>query len=92
MAPAYASSPAGSVAERARNVVPFATRTEVRGMPLTRQELVDMVQSLPDAIEAEELIHRIYLKEKLARAEEDLAAGRVLTHEAMKDRIASWRA
>ncbi len=61
-------------------------------MPITRQELADMVQSLPDAIDVEELIYRIYLKEKLARAEQDLASGRMLTHEAVKDRIASWRA
>jgi hypothetical protein len=59
-----------------------------RGMQKERiQELVD---GLPEDVDVDELIEKLYLLRRLELAEEDLAEGKVLDQEAVEQRFAQW--
>jgi len=58
---------------------------------VTRDEVLELVRNLPDKIDIEELIYRLYLREKLAAAEEDIAAGRTLSTEELRTQASSWQ-
>lgn len=48
-------------------------------MIIGKEEIIDLVHQLPDEVDIEELIYRLYLREKLAVAEADIAAGCTLS-------------
>jgi hypothetical protein len=52
---------------------------------------MELVRQLPEQVDIEELIYRLYLREKVAAAEEDIAAGRTLSAEEARAEAASWR-
>jgi predicted transcriptional regulator len=58
---------------------------------MKKQAILELLRLFPEEVDTEEFIHRVRLIEKLARAEEDIAAGRVVSHAAVKERIRSWR-
>jgi predicted transcriptional regulator len=45
---------------------------------------------LPERVEVDEVFYRPYLREKLIAAEEDVEAGRVLSHEEVVAETAKW--
>jgi predicted transcriptional regulator len=57
---------------------------------MKKAEAIEVVQGMPDEFEAEDLLYRLYVREKVERAEQAVADGRVLTHEEMTREIASW--
>jgi hypothetical protein len=60
-------------------------------MTIRKDEVLEMLRQMPDEVDVEELIYRLYLLEKLAAAEADIAAGRTLSAEEVKAQTASWR-
>ena len=56
-----------------------------------KTDVLDLVQALPDDIDIEDLIYRLYLREKLATAEADIAAGRTVSVAEARSQAASWR-
>jgi hypothetical protein len=60
-------------------------------MTISKDEVLELVRQLPDEVDVEELIYRLYLREKLAAAEADIAAGRTLSAEEVRERIRQWR-
>ncbi|GAG10882.1 unnamed protein product, partial [marine sediment metagenome] len=46
--------------------------------------------SFPDQIDLEQLMHELYLKAKLERAEARVAAGEVFSHEDVVKRSREW--
>ena len=60
-------------------------------MTIARERLVDLVSQLPEQVDVEELIYRLYLQEKLAAAEQDVAAGRTISTSEMRAQAAAWR-
>ncbi|MBI4614302.1 MAG: hypothetical protein HY720_11880 [Planctomycetes bacterium] len=62
-------------------------------MPLTipKTRILELLREFPDDVEVEEVIYRLYLLEKIAAAEEDIAAGRTLSAQEAGDEIAKWR-
>lgn len=59
-------------------------------MIITKQQVLEMVKGLPDQIEVEELMYRLYLRQKLEAAEEDVRQGRLLSHEDVVKEISQW--
>jgi hypothetical protein len=59
-------------------------------MTISKEEVLEIVGQLPDPVEVEELIYRLYLREKLAAAEEAVAQGRTLSAEEVRAQSASW--
>jgi hypothetical protein len=60
-------------------------------MTISRAEVIELVRQLPEQVEIEELIYRLYLREKLAAAEADIADGRTLSAEEVRAQASSWR-
>ncbi|MBM4123968.1 MAG: hypothetical protein FJ246_03290 [Nitrospira sp.] len=60
-------------------------------MTVPKQEVIDLVRQLPDEVDVDDLIYRLYLREKLAAAEVDIAAGRTLSTEEVRAEVAKWR-
>ncbi len=58
-------------------------------MSVTRDDVLELVRNLPDKVDIEELIYRLYLREKLAAAEEDIAADQTLSVEELRNQVAS---
>ena len=60
-------------------------------MTISKEEVFELVRDLPEQVEIEELIYRLYLREKLAAAEANIAAGRTLSAQDVRAQAASWR-
>jgi predicted transcriptional regulator len=58
---------------------------------IAKEEVIQLLDQLPEPIEIEELIYRLYMREKLAAAEADIAAGRTVSAEEVRAEAASWR-
>jgi hypothetical protein len=58
---------------------------------ISKEKILKLVNQLPDPVEVEDLIYRLYLREKLAAAEAAIAEGRTLSAEEMRAETASWR-
>ena len=58
---------------------------------MRKEDVLDLVQQMPDEIDIEELQYRLYVLEKLRRSEESIRAGRVVSHEEAKRQMDEWR-
>jgi hypothetical protein len=57
---------------------------------MQKERIQEMVDGLPQEVDVDELIEKLYLLRRLEVAEEELAAGKVLDHEAVEQRFAQW--
>ncbi len=57
---------------------------------IKKQEALTLVGQLPDEIEIEDLIERLYLRAKVLSAEADIAAGRTVKAERVRKEAAGW--
>ena len=59
-------------------------------MLIKRNDVMKMVKGMPMKLDADELVYRIYLWEKIQAGEADIRAGRVVTHEQAAKEINKW--
>jgi len=57
---------------------------------MKRQEVLDILERLPDQIDPEQLMHDLYLKAKLERAEAALAKGECISQDEVVKRSRGW--
>jgi hypothetical protein len=57
---------------------------------MTKQEVLEMIERLPEQIDPEQLMAELYLKAKLDRAEAAVARGEVVNHEEVVQRSRQW--
>lgn len=57
---------------------------------MKKTEVIELIETLPDEIDPDDLIYRIYLKKKLDKAERELERGEVLSHEEVLRSIEEW--
>jgi predicted transcriptional regulator len=60
-------------------------------MTIRKERVLELVRELPDDVDLDDLIDRLYLCQKLAAAEADVAAGRGLSVEEVRRAAATWR-
>jgi hypothetical protein len=60
-------------------------------MTMQKAEVIEIVQQFPDEVDIEEVIYCLYLREKLATAEADIAAGRTLSSVEVREQARTWR-
>lgn len=61
-------------------------------MQLTRSTIESCIATLPDVVDPEEVMYRLYLLEKIEAGEKDILEGKVHTHEDVTERLTSkWR-
>ena len=62
-----------------------------RSMASYKQQLLEVVNSLPDDCTEEDFRYRLYLRKKMEASLRDIEAGRVHTPEEASEIIKSWR-
>ncbi|GAB7025372.1 hypothetical protein [Geotalea toluenoxydans] len=61
-------------------------------MNITKAKLETFLEDLPEQVDTEEVMYRLYLLEKIEAGEADIAEGRVLSHEEAVQRLTrKWR-
>lgn len=59
-------------------------------MIIAKQQVLDMIKDLPEKVDVDELMYRLYLKEKLEAAEKDVCEGRLIPHEEVVRETSKW--
>lgn len=59
-------------------------------MIIAKDQVIDMTKDFPDEVDVDEFMYRLYLKEKLETAEEDVREGRVISHEDVVKETSKW--
>jgi hypothetical protein len=63
----------------------FHRRTGVK-----KKEVLELLHEMPDDIDVDDLIYRLYLKQKLDAAEVAAEAGHIISHEEVVRRSDEW--
>ena len=64
--------------------------TEVTMMQTTKQEALDAIQRLPDNVDTEEMVYRLYVLENIRRGQQDAVEGKTQSAEEVLKDIQSW--
>ena len=59
-------------------------------MQTAKQEALEAIQRLPDDVDTEELIYRLYVLENIRRGQQDAAEGKTDSAEEVLKNIKSW--
>ena len=59
-------------------------------MTISKKQVLEIVKDLPEEIDIDEIIYRLYLRQKLEAAEEDVREGRVVSHEEVVGETPKW--
>ena len=57
---------------------------------MQKGRILEVVGALPDDVDVDSLIEKLYLLRRLELAEEEIAADRVMDHEEVEKRFATW--
>ena len=57
---------------------------------MQKERILEVVGALPDDVDVDSLIEKLYLLRRLELAEEEIAAGKLLGHEEVEKRFATW--
>ena len=61
-------------------------------MSISKSRLEDLLRELPDEVDTEELMYRLYLLEKIETGEADIKEGKVLSHTETMNRLSKkWQ-
>ena len=55
-----------------------------------KEEVLNAISSLPDDMTIEQAMYRLYVLERIHRAEEDFLQARVISHEELVKEAESW--
>jgi len=59
-------------------------------VPTAKQEVQELLQTLPDDSTLEDIQYHIYVRQKIAQGLADVRAGRVISQEDVEKRFARW--
>jgi hypothetical protein len=57
---------------------------------LTKETAKQVIDSLPDDVTMDDIIHALYVNVKFARGEREIREGKGVTHEEAKKRLGKW--
>ncbi|MBX3326620.1 MAG: hypothetical protein U0223_17720 [Nitrospira sp.] len=60
-------------------------------MAKAKTEALELIKQLPDDVTTGGIIEELFFKQQVGKGLQDVAEGRVLTHQELKERIAKWR-
>jgi predicted transcriptional regulator len=60
-------------------------------MAKAKTEALEMIKKLPDDVTTGAIMEQLFFKQQVEKGLQDVAEGRVLTHEELKERVARWR-
>jgi hypothetical protein len=59
-------------------------------MPSVKNTVIDFIKNLPDDLTVEEIAYKLYLDERINKAQKQMKEGNYLTHEEAKERLKKW--
>lgn len=59
-------------------------------MTIAKQEVLELIKELPDEVDVDEVIYRLYLRQKLESAEKDVREGRLVLHDEVVKETSKW--
>ena len=54
-------------------------------------EALELIRKLPDEVSTAAIMEELYFKQQIDKGLHDVAEGRVLSHQELKERMARWR-
>lgn len=60
-------------------------------MAKAKAEALELIKQLPDDVTTCGIMEELFFKQQIEKGLEDIAQGRILTHQELKERIARWR-
>ncbi len=60
-------------------------------MSQEKHEILELIRRLPDDVTTADIMEELYFKQQVDRGLQDVAEGRTLSHEELKQRVARWR-
>lgn len=60
-------------------------------MAKAKAEALELIKQLPDDVTTAVILEELFFKQQVEKGLQDVAEGRVLTQQEMKERIARWR-
>jgi predicted transcriptional regulator len=60
-------------------------------MSQEKHEVLELIRRLPDDVTTEDIMEELYFKQQVDKGLQDVAEGRVLSHEELKQRVGRWR-
>ena len=55
-----------------------------------KKEAINTITQLPDDVDMDEIMYRLYVLDKIRKGKEDIAQGRVISAEDLKREIEKW--
>ena len=59
-------------------------------MTIAKQEVLELIKDLPEEVDIDEIIYRLYLRQKLESAEKDVRESRLISHEEVVKETSKW--
>ena len=59
-------------------------------MMVAKSEILALVNEFPDKVDPEEVMYRLYLKQKIANSEQDIRDGNLIDHEDAVREMNRW--
>ena len=59
-------------------------------MNAAKQDALDAISRLPEDVDMDEIMYRLYVLDKVRRGREDVAKGRTITREELQREIEAW--
>jgi len=69
----------------------MARKDKPRALHMTKAEALELIKNLPDDVSTGTIMEELFFKQQVERGLTDVAEGRVLTHNELKERIGRWR-
>jgi hypothetical protein len=59
-------------------------------MTVTKSRVEDLVKGMPENVDLDDLMYRLYLLKKIEKGESDIRAKRTMSHEDLLKKIKKW--
>nr|VFK21311.1 MAG: hypothetical protein BECKLPF1236A_GA0070988_102966 [Candidatus Kentron sp. LPFa]VFK34715.1 MAG: hypothetical protein BECKLPF1236C_GA0070990_102936 [Candidatus Kentron sp. LPFa] len=59
-------------------------------MQTAKQEAIEAIQRLPDTVNTEEMMYRLYVLDKIRKGRQAAAEGKTMTSEELQKEIETW--
>lgn len=59
-------------------------------MTIAKEKIIDILREFPEEVDVDEVIYRLYLRQKIESAERDVSKGRLTSHEEVVKETLGW--
>jgi hypothetical protein len=59
-------------------------------MMIAKRKVFELIEDLPDELDIDEIMYRLYIRQKLETAEKDVREGRIISHEEVVRETSKW--